>query len=82
MSGELSHTSISSLQSDAWAAWNASYHEEHREAYRTLSSALYRQDWHERIEARFAQLDAQNARLDAMLTQRSRRPRTPESATR
>jgi hypothetical protein len=73
MSQDLSHTSVSPLQGDAWAAWNASYHEEHREAYRALSNALYRQAWHERIEARFAELDAQNARLDAMLRQQSAR---------
>lgn len=82
MCGDLSFTSVSPLQGDAWAAWNASYHEEHREAYRALSSALYRQAWHERIEARFAELDAQNAHLDAMLRQQSGRAHTHPAVAR
>jgi hypothetical protein len=82
MSGELSFTSVSPLQGDAWAAWNASYHEEHREAYQALSSALYRQAWHERIQAQFARLDAQNARLEDILRQRFGQTRATEAATR
>ena len=70
------------LQGDAWAAWNASYHESQPEAYRALGHALYRQAWHERISARLAQLDEQNELLDKLLaagrTQR-RQPRLSRS---
>jgi hypothetical protein len=58
----------SPLQGDAWAAWNASYHEPNADAYRALARALYRQDVQERIMAQFARLDEQNARLDALLS--------------
>lgn len=56
------------LQGDAWAAWNASYHEANSDAYRALGHALYHQAWQERINAQFAKLDEQNARLDALLS--------------
>jgi hypothetical protein len=56
-----------SLRGDAWAAWNASYHEPNAEAYRALALALYQQDVRERIAEQFARLDEQNARLDALL---------------
>lgn len=58
----------SPLEGDAWAAWNASYHEANAEAYRTLARALYHQALRERIMAQFASLDEQNARLDALLS--------------
>ena len=62
--------SISPLQGGAWAAWNASYHEPLRDVHRSVARALYEQDMHERIVALFARLDAQNARLDELLTGR------------
>ncbi len=58
---------VSALQGDAWAAWNASYHEPNSEIYRALGTALYLQDWRERIHAQLAKLDEQNAKLDALL---------------
>ena len=58
---------VSRLQGDAWAAWNASYHEPNGDIYRALGTALYLQDWRERITAQFAILDEQNAQLDALL---------------
>jgi hypothetical protein len=60
-------TAISPTHGDAWAAWNASYHEPNKDVYRTLGHALYRQAWHERIAAQLARLDEQNALLDAIL---------------
>lgn len=60
-------THISRLQSDAWAAWNASYHDPLPDAYRAVSLALYRQAVGERIQALFARLDEQNTRLDAVV---------------
>jgi len=59
--------SISRLQADAWAAWNASYHAPDGDAYRVVSRSLYEQDVHERITALFHRSDEQNAHLDAML---------------
>lgn len=59
---------ISRLQGDAWAAWNASFHAEEKDVYRTLGRDLYAQDVHERIETLFARSDAQNAFLDMILT--------------
>jgi len=59
---------VSELQGDAWAAWNASYHEPDSDALRAIAEALYRQDVHERIQALFARLDEQNAQVDALLT--------------
>jgi len=64
-------SSVSPLDRDAWAAWNASYHEPQRDAYRALGLALYQQAWHERIRTRFEELDEQNARLDALLRRAS-----------
>lgn len=58
---------MSALQGEAWAAWNASYHEANADAYRALALALYQQDVRDRIAAQFARLDEQNARLDALL---------------
>lgn len=58
---------VTPLQGDAWAAWNASYHEPNGEVYRTLGTALYVQDWRERITVQFALLDEQNAQLDSLL---------------
>jgi len=58
---------ISVLHGNAWAAWNASYHEPGGDAYRALAHALYQQAWHERIVTRYAELDAQNALLDTLL---------------
>ena len=58
---------ISRLQGDAWAAWNASFHAEAKDAYQTVGNALYAQDIHERIETLFARSDAQNAFLDSVL---------------
>ena len=60
--------SISPLQGDAWAAWNASYTESQRDVYRTLGLALYHADVHERIERLFARSDEQNRHLDMVLT--------------
>lgn len=65
--GEQSIASISALQAEAWAAWNASYHTPAREAYRALGNTLYQQDVHERIESLFARLDQQNSELDRHL---------------
>ncbi len=64
--------SISQLQGDAWAAWNASYHAEDRSVYREVSRALYSQDVHERVSALFARSDEQNAQLDALLEERAK----------
>lgn len=64
---------LSRAQGDAWAAWNASYHEPNADAYRALARALYLQDMHERIVSQFAKLDEQNAQLDAVLASRSSR---------
>ena len=64
-------TQISRLQSDAWAAWNASYHDPLPDAYRTVSLALYRQAMGERIQALFARLDEQNTRLDVLVRSRT-----------
>jgi hypothetical protein len=61
-------TSVSQLQVDAWAAWNASYHEPSADAYRALGNALYHQTWRECITVQLARLDEQNARLDALLS--------------
>ena len=58
---------VSRLQGDAWAAWNASYGAEECEPFRQVSRDLYNQDVHERIAEMFARSDAQNARLDALL---------------
>lgn len=59
------------LQSEAWAAWNDSYHEPNGEAFRALGRVLYVQDMHERIKAQLARLDEQNALLDAILSRRA-----------
>jgi hypothetical protein len=59
---------ISSLQSAAWAACNASYSQPDGELYRILGRSLYEQDVHERIRALFARGDRQNARLDDLAT--------------
>lgn len=58
---------VTALQGDAWAAWNASYTAPEREAYQTVSMALYRQDVHERIERLLERSDEQNRRLDTLL---------------
>jgi squalene cyclase len=58
---------VTALQGEAWAAWNASYTAPEREAYRTVSMALYRQDVHERIERLLERSDEQNHRLDTLL---------------
>jgi hypothetical protein len=58
---------ISILQGDAWAAWNASYYAEDREAYRSVSLDLYQQDLHQRVSALFKRGDEQNALIDANL---------------
>lgn len=58
---------ISRLQGEAWAAWNASFHAEEKDAYRTVGRALYAEDVHERIAFLFARSDAQNAYLDDLL---------------
>jgi hypothetical protein len=63
---------ISRLQGDAWAAWNASFYAEEKDAYRTVGRALYAQDIHERITTLFARSDAQNAFLDALLASGAR----------
>lgn len=65
--------SISALQGDAWAVWNASYQAEEREPFYALSRALYRQDVHERIAALFARSDEQNRHLDMLLTTKESR---------
>ena len=59
-------SSTARLYSDAWAAWNASYHARHPDLYRAAALALYQQAVAERIQALFARSDEQNARLDAM----------------
>lgn len=59
--------SISRLQADAWAAWNASYHAPDGDAYRVVSRSLYEQDVQERIIALFNRSDEQNALLDTLL---------------
>ena len=65
--------SISRLQGDAWAAWNASYHAPVRDAYRAVSQALYQQDVHDRIAALFSRSDEQNTLLDALLRKQARK---------
>ena len=62
---------ISPLTGEAWAAFNASYHEPHVDAYRVVGSTLYQHAMSERIQSLFARLDEQNARLDALLAERS-----------
>ena len=57
---------ISTLQGDAWAAWNASYHAEAPDAYRAVGRALYQQDVENRITTLLARLDEQNRPLDAL----------------
>lgn len=64
---------LSATQGDAWAAWNASYHEANGDVFRALGTALYMQDWRERIAAQLAKLDEQNALLDALLSARADR---------
>jgi hypothetical protein len=66
-----SNAHMTELMSEAWSAWNASYHETNVEAYRTLSLSLYQQDLHDRIERQFASLDAQNAHLDELLADKA-----------
>jgi hypothetical protein len=63
-------SSISALQGDAWAVWNASYRAEEREPFHALSIALYQQDITERIAALFARSDEQNRHIDLMLNAR------------
>lgn len=63
---ELSTVAVSALQGEAWAAWNASYTDPQREAYRIVSLALYRQDVHERIERLFSRSDEQNSRMEKL----------------
>jgi hypothetical protein len=63
--------SVTELQGEAWAAWNASYTAPEREIYQTVSMALYRQDVHERIERLFDRSDEQNSRLEALLRGRA-----------
>lgn len=58
--------SISSLQGDAWASWNASYHQSQRDIHRDVARMFYEQDMRERITTLFARLDEQNACLDRM----------------
>jgi len=58
---------ISSLQGDAWEAWNASYAAPDRDVYRAVSLALYQQDMHQRISTLFARSDEQNARLESLM---------------
>lgn len=57
---------VTELQGEAWAAWNASYTAPEREAYRTVSMALYRQDVSERIAHLFSRSDEQNRTLDRL----------------
>jgi squalene cyclase len=64
--------SISRLQGDAWAAWNASYGAPDADLYRTVGSDLYRQDVRERITVLFARSDEQNALIDAALSRQTR----------
>jgi hypothetical protein len=66
-----SFSQISSLQGDAWAAWNASFYVEEKDVYRTVGRALYEQDVHERIENLFARSDAQNDLLDELLSRKA-----------
>lgn len=58
---------ISALQGDAWAAWNASYYAEDRQVYRSVSLELYQQDLRERVTALFKRSDEQNALIEANL---------------
>jgi hypothetical protein len=58
------------LQSEAWAAWNTSYHDPLPDAYRTVGLALYQQAIGVRIQALFARSDEQNTRLDELLRSR------------
>lgn len=64
---------ISPLQSDAWAAWNASYSAPVRDAYRSVGQALYRQGVSERIARLFAPSDEQNRYLDLMLNAKEKK---------
>jgi hypothetical protein len=59
-------SSTARLQSAAWTACNASYHEPDPDLYRAAGRMLYRRATQEQIKALFARSDQQNARLDAM----------------
>ncbi|GAC1329786.1 MAG: hypothetical protein NVS2B16_17510 [Chloroflexota bacterium] len=65
---------VSHLTGEAWAAWNASYYGTHADAYRVVGATLYRHALSEKIQALYARLDEQNARLDALTA--SREPST------
>lgn len=63
---------ISELQSNAWAAWNASYAAEEKDLYHEVSRDLYRQAVHEKVTTLFARSDEQNALLDTLLATHAR----------
>ena len=58
---------VSQLQSDAWAAWNASYAAEVKDPFYEVGRDLYRQAVHERVADLFSRSDEQNALLDTFL---------------
>ena len=64
---------ISPLQDEAWKVLNASFHTPEREELRERGRALYQQDLRNRVSRLYARLDEQNARLDAILTERTER---------
>jgi hypothetical protein len=66
-SDQSSSARVTEMMGQAWAAWNASYHEVNVDDYRTLALSLYQQDLHDRIARQFAYLDEQNARLDEII---------------
>jgi hypothetical protein len=56
---------LSSLQIMAWNMANWGFRVPDGSVYRAEAARLYREDLHERIEALFADLDEQNARICA-----------------
>lgn len=56
---------LSSLQIIAWNMANWGFRVSDGSVYRAEAARLYREDLHERIEALFADLDEQNARIRA-----------------
>lgn len=58
---------VSSVQLMAWSMANWGYQVPDGSIYRAEAVRLYQEDLHERIEALFADLDAQNARICAGL---------------
>ena len=69
---EMKHhaSSLTPLQIEAWSVANASYSLSDGAAYRHYARELYERDLHDRIIELFADLDEQNATVDAILMAR------------